>query len=335
MRHCPSLMRTALALLLCLTGLAYALCAAEARPVKPENYVLATSLAKGLVHRVGARLAALATRSGLPMIEIMSAGSVENIELLATGKAHFALLQDNVANDAFRGILKFAHDSQVNLRGMVALYPDVMHCLATEKSNINTWADLAGKRLATGEIGSGTERTTGEILDLYAHRLLGRKSGVRVSRMEFSLALKSLIRGRVDAAALVLGAPNALIQDALDKKNLRFVDVEANIAASLHQAQPSYVTYTLAAGIYGPKQPNPVATVATQTVLICHQDTDPHDVLRLLTVLFENQTALVMEFPAMKDFSLNAALTGVTIPLHSGALHYFKDAGVSIPERLR
>jgi len=62
-----------------------------------------------------------------------------------------------------------------------------------------------------------------------------------------------------------------------------------------------------------------VVTVATQTVLICHQDTDPHDVLRLLTVLFENQTALVMEFPAMKDFSLNAALTGVTIPLHSGA----------------
>jgi len=218
MRYCPSLMRTALALLLCLAGLAYALCAAEARPVKPENYVLATSFAKGLVHRVGARLAALATRSGLPMIEIMSAGSVENIELLATGKAHFALLQDNVANDAFHGILKFAHDSQVNLRGMVALYPDVMHCLATEKSNINTWADLAGKRLATGEIGSGTERTTGEILDLYAHRLLGRKSGVRVSRMEFSLALKSLIRGRVDDAALVLGAPNALIQDALDKK---------------------------------------------------------------------------------------------------------------------
>lgn len=306
-----------------------------AEQVKPEKYILATGVARGPAKAFGERLAALSTKSGLPLTTIPSSGSVESVELLAAHKAHFALIQDNVANDAYYGRLKFASDAQSNLRGVAALWPDVLHCLATEKSRIQTWADLAGKRLATGELGSGSERTVQEVLSLYGLNLLGPKKAPRIVRGNIVRTFSSLLRGGTDAAAFVLGAPNDVVRETLAKGQLRFVQIDSNMVASLRKVQPSYVPYTIKAGLYGDKQPEPVETIATDIALICSRDVDPHDVFRLLTIVFENELAFERDFAFFRGVSLSGAVQGLTVPLHPGALHYYKYNNTPLPERLR
>jgi TRAP-type uncharacterized transport system substrate-binding protein len=64
-------------------------------------------------------------------------------------------------------------------------------------------------------------------------------------------------------------------------------------------------------------------------------DVDPHDVFRLLTILFENTRKFEEEFPFFHGVTLSSAVQGLTVPLHPGALHYYQYNHIPLPERMR
>jgi len=304
---------------------------AVAWAIKPEQFVLATGTEKGVYAPLGKRLAMLASKSLLPVVDQLSSGSAENIDLLTLRKVHFAFVQSSDALDAYRGRLAYASNPHPGLRGIIALYPDFVQCLARKGTGVHSWADLSSKRLATGPKGSGTERRTLDILKLYGHGLGNKKDDVRLLRLPFVSALKALQQGKADAAVLVLGAPSDLVQAALDAGDLAFVSIEPNMAATLERIDPAYLPGVLEAGTYGPKQPEAVQTLSTKALLACNKEVDGNDVYRLLTVLFEHKAVLEKEFPALKGLTPTTGLKGMTVPLHPGARKFYADRGLAVP----
>ncbi len=57
------------------------------------------------------------------------------------------------------------------IRALAALYPEVVHIVARADAGIRTVADLKGKRVVVGDVGSGTEQNARQILEPTASAL--------------------------------------------------------------------------------------------------------------------------------------------------------------------
>jgi TRAP transporter TAXI family solute receptor len=101
-----------------------------------------------------------------------SAGSIANVQLLKSGEADFALLQNDVAYYAFNGITldAFAGKPVKNMAGVFSVYPEIVHVIARRSADVRSIRDLKGKRVVLGAPGSGAEQNALQVLKAHGIR---------------------------------------------------------------------------------------------------------------------------------------------------------------------
>jgi uncharacterized protein len=218
---------------------------------------------KGTYIQIGRDLARLTGECGMNLNVIESAGSLENLVGVKTKLyTQFGIVQSDVL-DYVR--VYASNDPQLKrslwgVRIMFPLYNEEVHLLA--RRDIESLADLAGKRVAIGKKESGTWLTATLVLDL------AKVKGAKTLDIASDEALPKLLAGEIDALFYVAGAPAALFADpAIDGAKFHLVDM---------QEQPLLATYTAAeipGGTY-PFQPDPVNAIAVKAVLMTY-DFDP------------------------------------------------------------
>lgn len=124
-------------------------------PSPSGSLVFSTGVRSGVYQRYGERLeGALAT--DMPRVSIQlrtSQGSQQNIERVATGEADFTI----ATADAVATYLRSGRPGARRLRGCVRLYDDYVQLLVPRSSPVRGVADLRGKRVGVGQLGSGVK----------------------------------------------------------------------------------------------------------------------------------------------------------------------------------
>ncbi len=83
-----------------------------------------------------------------------------------------------------------------------------------------------------------------------------------------------------------------------------------------------------------PYQEKPIRTAASPNVLVVRDDVPEEIVYQLTKLLWENLSTLQEIHSATKEMHLVDALKGIPIPLHPGALRYYQEKEISIPQHL-
>ncbi len=139
-----------------------------------------------------------------------SGASVANAQLIGTGDADFALLQNDITFYAYNGSTLSAFQGKPikNMGGVFAIYPELVHIVATKASGIRSVKDLKGKKVVLGPQGSGTEANALQIMELH-----GLKEGDlgKAERIDAAAAADQLKDGRVDVAFFTTGMGSAVI----------------------------------------------------------------------------------------------------------------------------
>ncbi len=73
---------------------------------------------------------------------------------------------------------------------------------------------------------------------------------------------------------------------------------------------------------------------ASPNVLVARADVPEDYVYQITKVIWENLATLQEIHGATKDMRLESAVRGLGAPLHVGALRYFREVGLDVPERL-
>ena len=122
-------------------------------------FPVATGMAK-MINDAGSGVRANARSTG---------GSVFNMNALATGELDMAIVQNDIAFYSYKGsgIQAFEGKANTKVRTLAVLYPEVLHVIARKDAKINSVADLKGKRVVIGDLGSGTEQTARQVLEAY------------------------------------------------------------------------------------------------------------------------------------------------------------------------
>ena len=94
-----------------------------------------------------------------------------------------------------------------------------------------------------------------------------------------------------------------------------------------------WTPYLIPAGSY-PGLNNDVMTIAQPNFLAVRADVDEEAVYQITKTLYENLSFLNAIHKATKAMSTDKALSGLPMPLHPGAMRYFQEIGLTIPENL-
>jgi len=292
---------------------------------------IATGGTAGVYFPIGAALAELWTGK-VPNVQATaqtSGASLVNLRLLQRSDVAVAMVQNDTAYYAFHGTEMFM-DRIANkpqpfdaLRGMAMLYPETIQVVTLRSKNINSIADLKGKRLAVGAPGSGTEVNARQILR--AHEL--GYYNTRPDFLNFAEAADQLKDGVVDAAFLTAGFPTAAVQDIAANRDLKIVPVSREVADGLRTQYPYYTAVTIPPNTYR-GQTEAVDTVAVMAMLVTRQDVEENLVYSLVSAMWENLERLRSAHARGRDITTGSARRGMPITMHSGALRYYRERGI-------
>jgi uncharacterized protein len=293
--------------------------AASGRPaIQQPRVILATGATEGVYYQYGQAYARVLDAQVGPVRLLSTTGSRENLRLLGIGTATFAFSALDAAADQYQSRSPMAFAAQP--RALARLYDDYMHLVVPARSPVSSLADLRGHRVSVGPSGSGTA--------LIAQRVLAAANldtATDLVRTELGLgdSITALRRGDIDAFFWSGGVPTNGVAELARTMPLQLVGLQ-DVAKPIRDSYgPSYRTGTIPAFAY-PGLVAPTATLAVPNLLLTTTVTAPDQVHTLTTALFANIQAIARSVPEAGGLDVRAAIFTEPIPLHDGALAYYR-----------
>ena len=308
-------------------------------PASPTriSLLMVTGMPGGSYHHLGLAMASIWTtrlkKVGIRVSAAISEGARENIEAVRIEDADLILADELSCDIAYRGFGAYKDKPTQDLRSIVNLWPEAVHfIIRSERNKKSSLDDLEGLIIATGLPESGNRFTT----EILARSLKNQKPATKFKFMNYVTAIDSLRAGTVQAAEFTAALPSSLITNLFQPDPALFSFIQIS-DAELKSAQDSGWTtcrrIVIPPDVY-PGQGKPISTVGQNTLLATTSSLDPEVIYDLIKTLFENIDQLAKFHPAFKNVTLENAFHGLVAPLHPGAVRYYREKGIHIPEAL-
>ena len=213
--------------------------------VKAKKLTFATGGEAGTYYAFGSVLAQFVTNnSDTAVTAVVGNGSKSNVEDLAAGDVQLAFCQSDVMSYAYQG--KSLFEENVEGFSVVAnLYLEQVQIVTLDPS-ITSVADLAGKTVSIGALGSGVYFNAIDALTAYGLT----EADITPVYQSFADSAESLQDGKIDAAFIVAGTPTTAITSLATGKEVYLVGFDAEHTAALIEMSPYYTAVTIPAGTY-------------------------------------------------------------------------------------
>ncbi|QNE74575.1 TAXI family TRAP transporter solute-binding subunit [Streptomyces finlayi] len=282
-----------------------------------------TGVRNGVYQRYGERLEA-ALAKDMPEVSITlqtSEGSQQNIERVATGKADFTI----ATADAVANFMQNGRPGAQRLRACARLYDDYIQLVVPRDSDVQTVADLKGKRVGVGQPGSGVRLVADRLMS--AADLDPAKSitpvPVGIDTMPARLA-----NGTLDAFFWSGGLPTNAVQELSERLPIRLVPLEDPLIARLQAVGGStryYRSAVMPADAYlNAQQGQAVPTVAVANLLVTTDRTDPAMTEAFTRTVIDSRDRIGREVHSAQVVDLRTAIYTDPLPLHEGAGRYYR-----------
>ena len=287
-----------------------------------ESLTFGTGGDSGTYYAYGGTLAGYVTEhTDTSVTAVASNGSQTNIEDIASGAIQLGFVQSDVMSYAYQGTRLF-EEPVTNFSTVAALYMEQVQ-IVTLNPDIKTVADLAGKNVSIGAVGSGVYFNALDVLGAYDLT----EEDITPQYQDFATSVDSLKDGKIDAAFIVAGAPTTAVVDLASGNNIYLVSLDQEHIDKLIESSPYYSAYTITADTYG--TPEDCTTVAVGAVVIAGNDVSEDAVYDFVSTIFDNKGSLGHAKEAELDLEFATSITNV--PYHPGAAKYFEEQGVTVP----
>ncbi|MFJ6570541.1 TAXI family TRAP transporter solute-binding subunit [Streptomyces sp. NPDC091292] len=281
-----------------------------------------TGVRSGVYERYGKLLEAALARD-LPRLKVRltsSEGSQQNVQRVATGEADFTI----AAADAVEKYRLDDKEGADRLRGCARLYDDYVQLVVPRSSDVQSAADLKGKRVAVGQVGSGVR--------LIADRVL-KAAGLDVTKDidPVSIGIDTmpgkLENDDIDAFFWSGGLPTTSVRLLSERFDIRFVPL-GNLVDALHAqggASRYYRGSVMPADAYPAAQEgDAVSTLAVANLLVTTDRADPGLTEQLTRTVIDSRDHIGAEVHAAQLVDLRTALFTDPLQLNEGARRYYR-----------
>ncbi|MFB9267752.1 TAXI family TRAP transporter solute-binding subunit [Bradyrhizobium erythrophlei] len=248
--------------------------------------------------------------------------SVENLVLLQQGRGEIAFTLGDSLKAAWEGDAEAGFKTKLDkLRTIGAIYPNYIQIVATAESGIKTLADLKGKSLSVGAPKSGTELNSRAIL---AAAGMSYKDMAKVEYLPFAESVDLMKNRQLNATLQSAGLGVASLKDLSTSSEINVVSVPKE---AVDKIGPPFVSVVIPANTYT-GQDKDVPTAAVVNYLVTSSAVSDDLAYQMTKLIYESLPELANAHAAGKEIKLEAAATGSPVPLHPGAIRYYKEKGL-------
>jgi len=270
-----------------------------------------------------------------PEIEVTvieTGGTVENLELLRRGLIEWSGHTNMaVGAAAYNGVGGFKGKAFKDLRQLWAPQFNPFTIFATKDSGVKSILELTGKKFG---------RRSGAA-DGYMIEALLTANGIKPKWMRAKAgALADATKGRMIIGWGKAHAPEASIMEIAAVMPITVLPVTAEMIEKGNSQYPGhFVPEMIPAGTY-PGQDRDIPTIGGGLGDGCHKDMPEELAYKLVKAVFAKCNDLAASWPKNADGwkkerqPIPASVRNTVSPLHPGAVRFYREMGVTVPDRL-
>ena len=319
---------TRLALLLFSVGLFLVLSPASPALALPKDLVFRGGPAGGTFQQVAEAIETSPGSKALPALRIKaqpSAGSLENLREVHAGQADFGLVYSGHAYLGRNGLLQDDSTPYDKVLAVALLYGAPAQLVVRKGSGIKSVKDLKGKRVGVGSPGSGAFANCELFL-----RHLGVWDAIIPSHIGYNEVALAFANKQLDAFWLFTAYPSSAITLAAKTGKIELLNLDAEARASgFYKKYPYFTPCTLPAGTYRGVN-HSTRSFQDSTLWVAGAEVPDEAVYRLLAAIYNKKGLrhLGQKIPALKNMSRRSGARRVVIPMHPGAIRFWKEKGL-------
>ena len=287
------------------------------------SITFSTGSTRGVYQEYGSRLRNELAKD-MPHLKVRltsSNGSPDNIARVATGEADFTIAQA----DAVQTYEEQHPSSKELLRGVARLYDDYVQLVVPRDSDVHSVADLRGKRVGTGLARSGVRLIVERLLKAAG---LDPAKDIEAMPEGIDTGPERLKEGKIDAFFWTGGVPTGGLEDLADTFTFRFVPIDADLVAKMHDQDES-TSYYRATNMPESAYPTiqngyTVPTIAVSNLLVTRTDMDTRLTEWMTRTVIKSRDDIGSHVHSAQLVDLRTAIYTDPLPLHDGARRYYR-----------
>lgn len=266
---------------------------------------------------------------GVPANVESTGGPVHNVQLLQAKQLDFGMVTSAPAYEGFIGDPQgwSKGKKHPDLRVIFPMYTTYFQMYSLKTTNIKSILDLNGKSVGVGPVG-GTPAT-------YWPKIL-EEAGIKPKRIvnAGSSDLNSQLKdGMLDANGQSVGLPWVTVTEIETTHDVNVYGIPADIAKKINEKVPSLAFGAMPKGTYKSNPNQEIPTLTVWNFMAMHKDAREDFVYEVVKATFANVDILIAAHKSAQEVKPEAILTS-PIPLHPGAVKYYKEKGIAIPDKL-
>ena len=274
-------------------------------------------------------IATIGQKEGQKLLSRSSGGSIENIRLVNSKKADFAVAYSGHVYAGFKGQLKNDEKNYPKVLVLAYLYGAPAQLVVKADHGIDSPHDLEGKRVGVGNAGSGAAANA----EIY-FTSLGLWDKMDREYWGYRNAATAMQNGQLDAFWVFTGYPSASILEVAMQADIKLLDTyAAGEAVGLFQNNPFFTAVTVPANTYK-GQTTDIVSFQDGALLVASADVPDEVVHQILTAIYtqEGLDYMVSVHNSAKSMAIETGLKGVVTSIHPGALKFWEENGLTIPQ---
>jgi TRAP transporter TAXI family solute receptor len=258
--------------------------------------------------------------------------SVENIRLIGGGEAHMGIVQGDAADQAFTGMADF-EGAPVETYALAVLYPNVFHAVTlqstAESRGLECFSDVVGTRYSVGDVGSGNEATTNQVFE----SLEIAQDEVELDQLGYAETATALANGQLDAGSWVVGQGHAGIMELATTEDIHIIEMCDEERDAIVSGYGGYTEHTIPGGTY-PDVDEDVQTIAVWNALVVSGEFNEDQAYEITSTMYEHIDQIVSVYAPGEEYMVPETIVNSPVPVHPGAVRFYEEQGVEIPEDL-
>jgi len=299
---------------------------ALAAPSHAQSVGIGTTKGGATAQVTAAIAKVVSAHAGLQMRPQPYANTSQYIPVVNSGKLEFAASNIFQLTFAIKGTGMSEGRPNPNLRMVATLMPFRVAYFVSEKSGIETFSDLKGKRLP------GFKKRA-----LGAYLMLGTAANLNVSTAgwnfvqvpNFPRMWDGFKRGTLDAAIAAVGSkPTRDMKAAQGALRILPIDDDRDSIARMRRHLPQSYVVTMKANPKLPGLSTDVKLMAFDYTLWAHKDVKADIVYRVARAMHDRAADLRAAAPLWRIFKAEGMAKKVGIDYHPGAIRFYREKGL-------
>lgn len=290
----------------------------------PRSIVLATGSPGGPYYAYGEGLARVLTRTlKIETTAQVTQGPAQNIVLMEKKEAMLGFITMGAGLQAWNGTDWAKGIQYRSMRAIFPMYDTAFQFVAPKQLGINSMDDLSGRR-----VGVGPRAGTGGTYLPAIFKALAIPVSVRYGSWE---DMKTYLQaGELDVIGFVGGVPFPALSDLNTAQPVDFIPFSKAQIESVRKDTPEISPSTVRRGTY-PSLMADYSTIGVYNFAVAHKDLPADLAYGIVKAVFGNLDEMIKAQSAARETIPSNVDRNTIIPLHPGAVRYYREVGAAIP----